>query len=179
MQFKGQSKMVSLVKIQQQRGVDEDEQRVAYFLDTSGFNTGFSRYYLVCKLMSVMSPFAMWYYLCGFIGSHFSAYGLDVLMNFMDQGKKMFWISTTDLNGFLTNVNVIKISKFEVISERDFKIAEWFWSHSYNSFKLSIHFVQALAIKHFNLGSLQKKIYFLIAFSFFNKLKEKRCQKIN
>lgn len=78
--------MVSLVKIQQQRGVDEDEQRVAYFLDTSGFNTGFARYYLVCKLLSVVSPFAMWYYLCGFIGSHYSAYGLDVLMNFMDQG---------------------------------------------------------------------------------------------
>lgn len=87
MQARGYKKIKPLVDIVDSEDYSEEDQRLNYFLETIGFNESFAWFYVACKILTTLSPFGQWYFLCGFLGSRFKYYGIDVLSHFMDDSS--------------------------------------------------------------------------------------------
>lgn len=84
LQSTGVKKIKPLVVITESEDYSEEDKRLNYFLETTGFNEGFAWFYVACKIFSTLSPLGQWYFLVGFLGKRYKYYGIDVLNHFMD-----------------------------------------------------------------------------------------------
>lgn len=75
-------KIKSLVDVEPEEGVDEEDTRVAYFLETIGFNNSFGFHYFICKTFAALTPIMEWHYLCGFIGKFWHAFAISFCYRF-------------------------------------------------------------------------------------------------